>query len=778
MRSARHPHRHVDPRQPRQDARPRTNPPVFAFKPPPEAQRFRIVVARDEAMKDIVCDWKDLAEPLCLPERAFVPGRYFWTWRAEGAEDVEVFRFEIPPDAVTLEVPPVRVWLRHLPKSHPRTYIRREALGALRDSRSGPRAALWKDLQADAEELLQQPHEIEEPPFLPDWSVDYKAAFAAWYKILFDSRRFAAGAETLGLAYLASGEERYGRAACRRLASLSRWDPAGSSHIEHNDEAHMSLLWHGPQAIDFAWDCFTDEERALVIDQFRRRGQITFEHMHGKRSYGVTRFDSHAGREIVFLAQIALVLHEHIPEAEQWLDWLRPVLCGIWPIWAGDDGGWAEGPSYAQAYVGIMTQFATSLKQGAGIDLYKRPFWKGHAEWRRWIYPSYGEWYGFGDHTERWGASLAAGADLVETIDRQLGGAGFGPYVAELRKAAETAPTPEERKRSGVSAQCYLLDPASAGAEAAPDANVLKVFPTAGWAAIRTDFADPAKDLAFFFRSSPYGSVSHSHANHNDFILHAGGKVLAMPSGYYDGYGSRHHAHWVWHTKSHNCLTLSDAPQIMRSSEARGAVEHPYEDAALAYLCGNADTAYADRALRCRRHVVFLKTHGCFVLLDEFRAKPGLASAVQWNLHSWSRFETDEAARTFRAAREGSVLEGHVLLHKNGFFSQSEGFDPLPEREKPSDQWLPQFHLRFTLQGYVEKANLAVLLCPGHAGRPPAAVAARHEGGTELAAIGDDRVLVNQGKGIDAENFQSSALAVVYAGGRQYEIGDGGIALK
>jgi len=51
------------------------------------------------------------------------------------------------------------------------------------------------------------------------------------------------------------------------------------------------------------------------------------------------------------------------------------------------------------------------------------------------------------------------------------------------------------------------------------------------------------------------------------------GCVLVMPSGYYDGYGSDHHIHWVWHTKSHNCVTLSDSPQIMDSHDAVGAVE-------------------------------------------------------------------------------------------------------------------------------------------------------------------------------------------------------------
>ena len=42
----------------------------------------------------------------------------------------------------------------------------------------------------------------------------------------------------------------------------------------------MSVIWHGSHVCDWVWDLFTSEERAQVIEQFRRRGQITFEHMH------------------------------------------------------------------------------------------------------------------------------------------------------------------------------------------------------------------------------------------------------------------------------------------------------------------------------------------------------------------------------------------------------------------------------------------------------------------------------------------------------------------
>jgi hypothetical protein len=778
----RHPHPHLDPRQPRHGTQPGTNPPVFAWKPPASGGPYRLTVAHDPALRGVCLDQQDLREPAYLPEAAFDPGTYYWAWSAGGARS-EILAFEILPRAVVLEVPPAATWLQRFPRAHPRLYVGPEDVPALRASRQGARAARWAELQAAAELLLDEPHETAEPPYLPDRNLDYDAYFSVWGPIMWDSRRFVKGAETLALAYLASGDARYGRAACRRMASISRWDPEGSSYIAHNDEAHMSVIWHGPKACDWAWDQFTEEERALVIDQFRRRGQITYQHMHDRGSYGVTRFDSHAGREIVFLAMIAFAFSEYIPEAQEWLDWLRPVLCGIWPIWAGDDGAWAEGPSYGLAYVRIMTMFATALVRGTGVDLYRRPFWRNHAAWRRACFPPYAEWMGFGDHTERWASTWRANADLVEIIDRESGAFAFADYVTTFRAEAERAGTPSERQMPDVDAQRYLAPTEPAGAAATPPdtswaiqgGELLRVFPAAGWAAVRTDLRDPARDLAFIFRSSPYGAISHSHANNNDFILHVAGKVMAMPSGYYAGYASAHHAHWVWHTQSHNCLTLSGAPQLSRSHESRGAVEHVYEDGQLAYLRGNADPSYRLRATRCRRHVFYLKPDACYLLIDEFAAAPGVVSSVQWNVHSWNRFAVDDAARTFFLEREGSSVEGHFLYHQDAFTSLSEGWDPPPTATRDATQWFQQYHLRFTPVRLPERCNLAVLLCPGHAHLQRAEVRAERIGETEVAHIGDDLVLVNQGAGIVYQDLSSPALALLRIAGTVYTLDDGGL---
>ncbi len=773
----RHNHPHIDPRRPRHGSRPRTNPPVFVWKPLDDQTSWGLVVARDAGLSDVVLQADDLADPMFLPETAFAPGRYYWAWTSAG-DQAEAFEFEIGVDAVTLEVPPAGDWLRRLPMDHPRIYVGPEDLDNLRASREGARAEQWAVLQATAEALLTEDHEIEEPPFLPDRAADYQAFYTTWAPILWSSRRFVKGAELLALAYLASGDRRYARAACERMASISHWDPEGSSYIGHNDEAHMSVIWDGSKAVDWVWDEFTDEERGLVIEQFRRRGEITYEHVHDRGLYGVTDFGSHSGREIIFLALLGMVFHEHIPDATRWLEWLRPVLCGIWPIWATDDGSWAEGPSYGLAYVSIMTMFATALKRGVGVDLYRRPFWLNHARWRRWCFPAYAEWMGFGDHSERWRGTWENNANLVARIDRETGAHEMAHYVREFRREAATLDEPEGRRISPFSAQDYLAEPDDEEIPPPHDEGVLRTFAGAGRAAIRTHMHDPADDIALIFRSSPFGAISHSHASNNDFVLHVAGKCLLMPSGYYAGYGSAHHVHWVWHTKSHNCITLSDAGQIDRSHDSVGAVEHPFEDERVAYFRGTADASYADRARRCRRHVAWLKAHSCFVMIDEFVAVPGIVSALQWNAHSWDEFTVDDEARSFRVEREGSAVSGHFMYHHNAFFSLSEGFDPPPAGARDGRQWRNQHHLRFTPAGLVSARNLGVVLCPAHGGLAPAPVRTERAGNAEVARIGDDLAAVNMGGALNVEGIDSDALAILRLDGHIYEIRDDGLIMR
>jgi hypothetical protein len=751
-----------------------TNPPVFAWKAQTDQGPFRLQVSHDAGFSDLVLDVTGLRDPVFLPTETLVAGDYQWRWSGKEVEG-DVLCFSVPEHAVELPVPPVRQWLDRMGADHPRIYVSRQRQREIRQSLPGEFAAAWPLVQTQAEAILELPRHIDEPPYLPDRSLDYQVYIEAFAKAMWDSRAFVANSQTLALAYVMSGDRRYARAACERMASICRWDPEGSTHLAHNDEPHMSVIWHGPTTCDWVFDEFTDDERADAIAQYRRRGQITFEHMHGRGCYGITRFDSHAGREIVFLAMTALAFHEHIPEAETWLEWLRPVLCGIWPVWSGEDGAWAEGISYGLAYVNIMTMFAVTLKQGADIDLFQRPFWRGHARWRQACFPPYAEWIGFGDHSERWASTWTANADLVQLIGSQTGSSEFDQYVRQMRAEADLSPSRPDSGFAYLNPLAILFPTGPARAPVTTAGDCLRVFPAAGWGAFRTHPEDAARDIAMIVRSSPFGSISHSHANQNDFILHAGGKVLAMPSGYYDGYGSPHHANWVWHTKSHNCLTLSDAGQIMRSHQAAGALARVYEDEAVAYVRGTADAAYADRADRCRRHFLYLKAHRCFLLVDEFAATPGIVSTPQWNLHSWARFTTDPEARTFSCERQGARLDGFVMFHRVGFFSLNEGWDPPPRSCARDDQWHNQYHLRFSPSGLPAKLTLGVLLRPSTSELPPCPVRTALVDGVETASLGDDRVWLSSYHGLKAEHISGDGLAVLVLGGDRYDLLPDGI---
>ena len=722
-------HPHIDPRSPRDGSASRTNPPVFVWKPVDRntSGKFRLTVAKDPSFIKPVMVIKGLTDPLYLPETKFDQGEYWWKWSTNRSEST-VFRFVIEESAVVLEVPPADEWLNRLPKERPRLYLPPSRIGVLRRRRD--ENPLWPALKAEADSLLEEPHDLPEPDFLPDRHIDYPRFFDAFQKAMWESRRFARGAEMLGLAWLVSGNTPYADAACRRISALCRWDPDGATSLTNNDEAHMSILWYGVSAADWVWDSFSEAQRKVVAAHLRRRVQITYEHMHDLGTYGIDRFDSHAGREIVFLAWTLLAFHEHIPGSLEMLRWLRPVLCGIWPVWAEDDGGWAEGMSYSLPYVTIMSRFAYILKRGVGVDLFSRPFWKAHAEWRMWCFPTYAQWMGFGDHSEVWEETCLRNADLVELIASENRSEEFGEYVEAFRSRAPSMPTREHAVPYSFSPMAFLnrsgIDD-DQGKDSPESANLrpphLKVFDGVGWAALRTARDEPENDVALIFRSSRFGSISHSHANNNDFILHVAGTALATPSGYYIGYGSPHHATWVWHTKSHNCATLSDASQKMRSYDSTGAIRNAFENDDLVYFCGNADASFDHMASRYRRHVLYLKEQRTFALIDEFVAKRGQLASYQWNIHSCHTVTKDDTDRSFIISdSDGSdsnpKVHGAVLYEGSSYWSLTDGWDPPPDIGERGKGVRNQHHLRFSTGTLVERLNLAVILRPEWKGSP------------------------------------------------------------
>ena len=68
--------------------------------------------------------------------------------------------------------------------------------------------------------------------------------------------------------------------------------------------------------------------------------------------------------------------------------------------------------------------------------------------------------------------------------------------------------------------------------------------------------------------------VSHGHQDQNAFALAAYGEPLAIPSGYYNFWGSLHHFGWTQQTKAKCAITFDGGKGQPRGAQYKGKVAH------------------------------------------------------------------------------------------------------------------------------------------------------------------------------------------------------------
>jgi hypothetical protein len=173
------------------------------------------------------------------------------------------------------------------------------------------------------------------------------------------------------------------------------------------------------------------------------------------------------------------------------------------------------------------------------------------------------------------------------------------------------------------------------------------------------------------FKSSPYASVSHSHADQNSFVIFKGGVALAIPSGYYGpSYGMPHHAEWTRSTKANNSVLVNGEGQEIRDDKARGTITFFEDKEAYTYLVADASASYRGRLKSFKRHILFLRP-GIFLLLDQLEA-PSEAN-FQWMLHAFDKMHI--ADKKVTSQKDGARLSIWFESLQNLEISQTDKFD-------------------------------------------------------------------------------------------------------
>jgi hypothetical protein len=666
---------------PLRDAECQLNPPGFAWWRAEGAAAYRMSI-RDERGRTIY-ESARLDEPVHTPNRTFPPGICSWDVLAlDGADAVLARRgwwqFRIPPEVPELPWEDPKTLLARVPSAHPRYVFPAPELARVRASLTGGRQRAWQELRRQAEAALNVP--LPEQPRYHTFTGQNRARMGYVEYFREFRRRVDGPLGSLSLDYLLSGEERFGLRAKRLLLEIESWGIEGPMSVlsPFGDEPGLSMARYGPRAYDWLYPLLDESERRRARDMTIGRARQVLERLRRAR-YLTTPSESHNGRLIAYLGEHALVIRDEAPDTPEWLDYSLRALTTFYPHWGGFDGGWAEGISYAISYNTLYLGAIESLRAAAGIDLYKRPFFRNIRRFFLYCTSPVGEIRPFGDGAETGGVG-SQGAALMLHHGRRF------KDPACVWWANRTGESP------GGDSLIPLLTEDEVK-EAPPSAMPQSAaFRGVGWAGLHSALDDPAADTFLLFKSSPYGSVSHSHADQNSFALLKGGRALAIPSGHYGpAYGMPHHAEWTRQTKANNCILVNGAGQEVRSANARGRIVDFQDGKVFSYVSGDAAAAYAGKLNRFLRHVLFLRP-GVILILDELAA-PGPA-AYSWLLHGFEQMTADEQRQVVVSRRGGAHLEAWLAGEGGMNFSQTDRFDtdynegnPVESRREVPNHW-------------------------------------------------------------------------------------------
>ncbi len=639
----------------------------LAWLPCPGAASYRVDIFDEGG--DRVYSSSAGADPVHCPDRVLTAGSYTWDVVALDRDSQEVARrgkhsFRIRRGAAELPWIDPKELLRRVPREHPRLLYPKSHLDHIRATLATSRRGAWRDLQARARKALSRGvpefpkyHRLKDPVVQ---RLEYQKYFGYF-------RGYVNGAlMDLALAYLMTQEARYADAAKRILLEIASWptadDDVTSVSATWGDEAGLSFSKCAHLAYDWLYDALDERERALVFKMCRERAGQTYRRLN-RGNYLTNPGESHNGRLIAYLTDMSLAMAGETAEAEIWLTYSLKALLTFYPHWAGSDGGWAEGTAYGLWYNTFYIPAFEGLRQLAGYDLWQRPFFKNVRYFFFYCTANHGEIRPFGDGAEGGGPGVQGSsgyADFMAFHAHRYQDPHVGWWVKQ---------TPGDT--SSGEPFLSLLHEDELPAKAPTDLPNSRAFRSVGWAGLHGDLADPKNDTCLIFKSSPYGSVSHSHADQNAFAIMKGGAALAIPSGYYGpSYGRPHHAEWTRATKANNCILVDGQGQTIRSAAASGAIVDFKDAPGYSYVAGDATAAYAGKLKKWVRRILFLRP-GLFLLLDEI-ATPGPVRC-QWLLHAFEKMDVEGTRITAR--RKGATLDVHLASAQGLALSQTDRFD-------------------------------------------------------------------------------------------------------
>ena len=369
-----------------------------------------------------------------------------------------------------------------------------------------------------------------------------------------------------------------------------------------------------------------------------------------------------------------LVTRGDMPDMNTWLRTSLPTYVASVSPWGGDDGGFANGSSYAEWDAGESLVMWDLIERVLGVPFYKKPWLTEFARFVAYALPPGTPVGVFGD-----------GAELNRTEDW----ARFGKAIMNRSDTTLSRWYAKQQNGEDYARLHILLSPREYTSSLTLPVTQPNgaYFPVVGWVTMHSALTDRLR-TSVFFKSSPFGSVNHSHADQNSFVMYSKGKVLAMDSGAYDYYNSPHWRGYYKQTRAHNAITFDGGngqglgPTGLGERAASGKLSKFLQYPAYDITSGDAAASYGGALTQTKRTLVFIRP-STLVTIDQLNSMT--ARRYEYNLHTGVAL-TGSAA-SFRADVAPAELCGTVASLDTMTMSASSGYFPAPTVATKPHYW-------------------------------------------------------------------------------------------
>ncbi len=672
-------------------------PPEFTWPPQDRSSTYTVTLR----FADGRVEKRSSTRNFVIWPRALAPGDYSWTVKAMPLdEESEPRTFTIARDATEFLIPSGEQALERARRTpRPRSWAN-DATSPVAAAK-GERAAGLRELVGQVDGAIRQPLPAEPTSKSKDANYDAVAT---------ESKRAMASA----LAYAMTRQPSHGADGTRRLMNMASWSTRGPVGYAHNDMASRTIAWTLALGYDWMHDHLSPLQKAAIVASIKGHANPMFHDIAPRISR--YPYDSHGNVSLTLVAAIGALMAGDIPEADEWLKGTISMAIVWTSPWGGPDGGFGNGTAQMFWDAGSNLTAWYVFRSALGVDLAKKEWVRNLGRAMAYFVPPGTPAGNFGDGQE---------LNLQE-------------LWARVGKAyASFAPSPlarwyarEMKGEDAARVELLLAPRAERGHDSLPaNTENAAYFPSIGWVAMHSSLADPMR-TSIYFKSSPYGSYNHSHADQNSFVVNDKGKRLAIASGWYDGYRTSHWTNWYKHTRSTNAITF-DGGQGQGFNDRRfaGEVTRFGHGEALDFATGRAEKAYGGGLTIAQRSLAYLRP-GTVIVRDSLSSD--LARTWEWNIHAVKRMTKVSETRV-AIAHGDALLCVEMLASPAAVFSQSDQYTAPPEDRKMVNEW----HGTFATSRRSQRAEFVALLTVGSDCSKPSGAAARQvDGGWQVSAEG------------------------------------------